>query len=865
MIWRTLRGKLTVFVTLYVVLSLVGSIAQAIHYQNLRRSTDTLQYTYEVTNQDTGRMRENMLRLIAREKSLWLRGGKTDDIDVLLVWFNEPLHDLQSEREQIRARPLESDIHNAFGPYDAAFAEYQASFAQALSRFRIESHGPDAANADLHADAIMRGKGQVASDSLGEVQALIQAHTDAIRAAQRLSINRGEQVAFEARVLALTFVLACGVWFASYVRQRLLAIRHATTAVQRGERGVTVPVRGHDELGELGAAFNAMVFALTAHEQRLEELQRIALALTRATTEFDACDIVVSGLAETFGFPYVAIYLLHPNDANTLHLVSQRGYTTVIDPVSVATTVTGRAVRERTPLLIADAHEEAGFLRVEAHIACEAVAPILTPDHALGVLLLEHMHPGALTEDDLTLITTLANNVSVALENVRLKEEARGRIRQLSSANRELAAVTTTGTRLAATLDPGAVMEHVATELRTVLDAPTLYIALYDAVTETIRLCIAQEDRARVPTFPIALDNSVLGWLVRNRAPLLLVNQEEVDAFTTREHAITRARYPASMMGIPLYAGSEVIGAILIGNSLPDAFSLQQFSVARTIAAQAATAIHNAHLYDQVQRQVEAMRQLNGELAHANRLKSDFLATMSHELRTPLSAVIGFSELLLDDDTMDMDLKRTCIVDINQSGHHLLTLINAILDISKIEAGHMELQSARLDLREEVANAARLVLPDVAGRAQTLTIDALPDPLWVDADRQRIRQVLLNLLSNATKFTPDGGAIRVELVPYVIGRSGPAASVRIHDTGIGIREEDFPILFEKFRQLDSSFARKYEGTGLGLALTKQLVELHGGEMSFTSTYGEGSTFTFTVPLAAPPAPVLADTTMRAIR
>ncbi len=691
--------------------------------------------------------------------------------------------------------------------------DYRAAFDTALAVFRTDVTSLDGANADVRADALMRGKGLNTSNQLGDVQTLIQAHTDATRRVQRQAIASAEEATYAARVVSLVFVLCVGLWFATHIGNRLREMQQATGAVQRGQRGVMVPVRGHDELAELGNAFNAMLSALTLHERQLEELRRLALALTKATVAAEVCDLVVAGLAETFGYQYVSIYLLYPNDPDNLHLVSQRGYRTVIDPVPVASTVTGRAVRERAPLLIADATVEAGFVRAEAQIAGEAVAPILAADTALGALLLEDDRPGALTANDLALITTMANNVSVALENVRLKSEARERIQQLSSANRDLAAVTATGTRLAATLDPDAVIEHVAVELSTILDAPTLYISLYDAATETMRLCVAQENRTRVTPFPIALDDSISGWLVRNRTPLLLTSQREVDAFAAREHAITLPRYPASMIGIPLLTGTEVIGAIVVGNPEPGVFSPQQFSVAQTIAGQAATAIRNAYLYDQVQRQVETMRHLNLELAQADRLKSEFLATMSHELRTPLNAVIGFSELLMDESMDDAVMRQACLMDIYQSGQHLLTLINDILDISKIEAGQMGLKRERFDLRDEIAAATRLMLPATTGRAQTLTVDAVCDPIWVDADRQRIRQIMLNLLSNAAKFTPDGGKVRVELVPRAIGHPGPVAGVRVHDTGIGIREEDFAILFEKFRQVDQQFQPPVRGSG----------------------------------------------------
>jgi len=855
--WRTLRSRLLACIVVFLLLSVVATALQSMQYSRLRRSTDTLQYTYEVTNQDIARMRENVLRLTTREKTLWLRGGKTDAIDDDVASFEETWRDLQAERAQLSTRPLDDDLQNALSLYDGSLAGYRASFDTALAAFRTDVTGPDGASADFRADALMRGKGLNMSNLLGNVQMLIQAHTDATRRVQRAAITVSEEATYGARAVSLVFVLCIGLWFATYIGNRLREMRRATGAVQRGRRDVMAPVRGHDEFAELGSALNAMIVALTLHERQLEELRHLALALTKATVATEVCEIAVAGLAETFGYQYVSIYLLRPNDPDNLHLASQRGYRTVVDPIPLATAVTGRAVRERTPLLIADAAAEAGFVRAEAQISGEAVAPILAADTALGALLLEDDRPGVLTADDLALITTVANNVSVALENVRLKSEARERIRQLSSANRDLAAVTATGARLAATLDPDAVVEHVAVELGTILDAPTLYISLYDAATETIRLCVAWEERTRVAPFPIALDDSVSGWLVRHRTPLLFTTQEEVDAFAAKEHAITLPRYPASLMGIPMHAGTEVIGAIMIGNPEPGMFSPQQFSVAQTIAGQAATAIHNAQLYDQVQRQVETMRHLNRELAHADRLKSEFLATMSHELRTPLNAVIGFSELLMDDSVNDAAMRQSCIADIYHSGQHLLALINAILDISKIEAGQMGLKRERLDLRDEIAATGRLMLPAVTGRAQTLAVDAVADPVWVDADRQRIRQILLNLLSNATKFTPDGGTVRVELVPRCAGPNGPVAEVRVHDTGIGIREEDFAILFEKFRQVDSRFNRRYEGTGLGLALTRQLVELHGGTIRVTSVYGVGSTFAFTLPLApAPDVPPL---------
>jgi signal transduction histidine kinase len=282
-----------------------------------------------------------------------------------------------------------------------------------------------------------------------------------------------------------------------------------------------------------------------------------------------------------------------------------------------------------------------------------------------------------------------------------------------------------------------------------------------------------------------------------------------------------------------------------------------------------AIAVANARLYEQIQMQVETLRRLNDDLALANRHKSEFLATMSHELRTPLNAIIGFSELLADDIVLDPEDRAQCLTDIHTSATHLLSLINDVLDVAKIESGKMEMHLVPFDVREELAEAERLMTPLVAAHRQTLTIAVAPETPLTYADRARFRQVVLNVLSNANKFTPDGGSITVVCDRVARGeaekaewrnektRSASSASppsppsphvrVRVTDTGIGIRPEDAAKVFEEFRQIDGSLSRQYGGTGLGLALSKRLIEMQGGTISFESTPGVGTTFTVTVP------------------
>src|SRR5438128_964233 len=246
-----------------------------------------------------------------------------------------------------------------------------------------------------------------------------------------------------------------------------------------------------------------------------------------------------------------------------------------------------------------------------------------------------------------------------------------------------------------------------------------------------------------------------------------------------------------------------------------------------------------------LEEQHRELSRLNAELDQAGKLKDQFLANVSHELRTPLNSVIGFSDLLLTMATPENPLtetQRDYLETIARNGRHLLELINELLDLSKIAAGRMELRLEPLELGPLLQEAAGTVRAQLEARRHTLVIEPSADHLVVTADRGRLRQVLLNLLSNAIKFSTDGG--RVTLSARL--EDSGAVRVAVSDTGIGIAPADQRKLFQEFVQLDASESRRYEGTGLGLALSKRLVELHGGTIGVESELGTGSTFWFTL-------------------
>jgi signal transduction histidine kinase len=233
------------------------------------------------------------------------------------------------------------------------------------------------------------------------------------------------------------------------------------------------------------------------------------------------------------------------------------------------------------------------------------------------------------------------------------------------------------------------------------------------------------------------------------------------------------------------------------------------------------------------------LRTTNERLIGANKAKSEFLANVSHELRTPLNAIIGFSDLLRDSSIGELNLQQSEFLnDIHESGEHLLRLINDILDLSKIEAGKMEVHTQTIGLAQAIRETSAMLHPQAAQKQLRLEVDCAADVQVAELDPGLFRQVLVNLLSNAVKFTPEGGAVEV-----IARRDGADLVVQVADTGIGIQPEDTEKIFNEFYQVDGSYARNYGGTGLGLALVRSMVRMQGGEISVASTPGVGSRFT----------------------
>ena len=347
------------------------------------------------------------------------------------------------------------------------------------------------------------------------------------------------------------------------------------------------------------------------------------------------------------------------------------------------------------------------------------------------------------------------------------------------------------------------------------------------------------------------LGEGIVGWTVQSNEMVNIPDALQDPRFKI----VDPTRAPRSMLLIPLSSPQRVIGAMTMARRQVQPFTDVEAALVRVIINQSAISIENARLYQEMQAQFSKIEDQNRELEDANvqikevsRLKSEFLANMSHELRTPLNSILGFSEILKDNlaGALSEEQRVESLEAIHASGEHLLQLINDVLDMSKIEAGRMDLV-----LEEFVVDAAfrevLTVVKALAGRKGIeLTVLVEPEDLTIYADKGKVKQVLYNLLSNAIKFTPEAGTITVEAK---LRKQAQDVVIAVTDSGVGIPSEHIDKIWGEFYMIQGEH-QKQKGTGLGLALVKRLVEIHGGKITVTSKEGKGSTFTFTVPLQA---------------
>ena len=514
-------------------------------------------------------------------------------------------------------------------------------------------------------------------------------------------------------------------------------------------------------------------------------------------------------------------------------------------PLDTSTFI-GRAILERRVVHVPDMTDPAAPLTAvgmtRLGFRSQLTVPMLHGGEPIGGISVVRRTPGPFSDDQVQLLETFADQAVIAIENMRLFTELQQRTQDLTRSVGQLTALSEVSRALSSTLDLEAVLTTIVSRAVQLSDGSGGVVYEHEPAAQRWELRATHNIDAEVMNLqqsePIRMGEGAVGRAVAERRPVQIGDLRETSSYAARARVreLLIARGYLSVLAVPLVVEDDTLGALVILRRDAGELAPQAVELMKTFATQSALAIQNARLF----REIEIKSR---ELQVASQHKSEFLANMSHELRTPLNAIIGYSELL-EEEAGDLDGGRLVpdLQKIATAAKHQLSLINDILDLSKVEAGRMELEVADFDLPTAIDNALALVRERATRRGISLgsLLDGAPGA--IRADERKVKQVLLNLLSNALKFTPEGGRIDVRAVT-----NGDMVEISVTDTGVGIAAEDQEAVFEEFRQVGTA-DKKVEGTGLGLALCRKFVELHGGRIWVKSQVGQGSTFTFTLPV-----------------
>jgi GAF domain-containing protein/CheY-like chemotaxis protein len=481
--------------------------------------------------------------------------------------------------------------------------------------------------------------------------------------------------------------------------------------------------------------------------------------------------------------------------------------------------------------------------------------PMIVGDVVKGSVSLQNIDKeNAFSDSDIRLLTTLTNSMSVALENARLFDETTRLLAEAKQRASELSTVNSISKALASQLDPDDLIKLVGDKLKDLFNANIVYLALLNQKTNTIHFPYQFGDNLT----PMKLGEGLTSKIILTGEPLLI--NKDVKELTT-QLGVKRLGVPAaSYLGVPIPVGDEIIGVLSVQSTEHEnSFNENDQRLLSTIAASVGVALRNATLFEDVKLAKMEAEAASKAAEKANEAKSAFLSTVSHELRTPLTSVLGFAKIIrkrLDEKIFPIVSKtdpktEKTIGQISENlhvviseGERLTHLINDVLDLAKIEAGKMEWNQENVSMSEvaERAIAATTSLFDQKALKLTRQIDTdLPE---ITGDRDKLIQVIINLISNAVKFTDKG------TVGCRVYQEKDEIIVSISDTGIGIAPEDFSAVFEQFKQVGGdTLTDKPKGTGLGLPICKEIIEHHGGRIWLESEVGKGSTFSFALPVS----------------
>ncbi|WP_460662723.1 hybrid sensor histidine kinase/response regulator [Kribbella swartbergensis] len=463
-------------------------------------------------------------------------------------------------------------------------------------------------------------------------------------------------------------------------------------------------------------------------------------------------------------------------------------------------------------------------------------APMLIDDAVVGALVVWRNEVDPFGQLEQNLVTAFAGQAAMAVNSVKLVQQLEARGAELTRRVSELEALREVGEAVNSSLDVTQVLATIAKHAVRLSATDGGSIMEYDDETQCFLVRSVYQTAPtvieRLRETRIHLDETLVGRAAKLGRPLAV---PDLDAVERDPHlSVLHDGGWRSLVAVPLLREGQILGSLVVRRKRPGEFSAETLALLEMFADQSALALLNAQLFRE-------LKQRSAELEVASRHKSEFLASMSHELRTPLNAVLGFSEVLLERMFGDLNERQEeYLRDIHGSGRHLLELLNEILDLSKVEAGRMELEYSTFPLRRPLENTVAMLRERATAHNIDLRVEIDPAVDQVYADELRLKQVVLNLMTNAVKFTGDGGSVVVRAT-----RAGAEVHIAVTDTGRGVPAEDRERIFESFQQGGRGPSQE-EGTGLGLTLSRRIVELLGGRMWLESEVGVGSTFGFSL-------------------
>ncbi len=796
LVWGNVGIAVLIFFTGVILLWQINRLNNAVHLLQLTQARALA--ALEVSQNST-----QLLATVSRVLPLEDADLFQNDVSVVLNDLQKSYTDLQILNSNLQENDtLYSYFNQVSNEIDGLLA-----IGNTMVRQSAQKQWP---SVRVRVGVLLRDQQQLVNDTGRLVDATRVTQANAV---QQVRVIRTNVIIYT--MLALVIAIVVTSWLTgrltTYVANPIARLTTAATAIAGGNLARRVTITVQNEVGQLAQAFNTMAdrlqdfintleFRIQERTRALEVSVEISSQITMIQDKNELLEYVVNRIQMGYNFYHTQIYLVEPESGD---LVLAMGYGDLgrrmraqNHRLPMGNGIVGTVASTNQSFQSNNVDEALNFVPhpLLPYTKSELAVPLRVGDEVVGVLDIQSEQLNRFKPEDVTLMQSLADQTAVALQNIRLLEEMKLTLQKVEHLNQQLT--------------------------RTVWDEFGAEIT-----TSGYRFRGGQ-NAAIVP------DSDA--WLPAMSAA---ARRKKLVQYTEDQNNGQRQK---GELAVPLTLRGEVIGFMGIAREQSPNWSEEEIAAVEAVANQVTMALENARLSQEQAKTIVRLKEVD-------HLKSNFLASMSHELRTPLNSIIGFADILLQG--IDGELSENAITDIaaiHNSGKHLLALINDILDLSKIEAGRMELAHSAVSVPDLFTDVSASVSSLLIDKSIELVQQVEPELPRIWADPLRISQVVINLVSNAIKFTEEG-TVTLGAAPYNPG----FIHIYVQDTGIGIPEDKFQLVFEHFRQVDARNNRKYQGSGMGLAISRQLVQLHGGEMWLDSVVGQGSTFHFTVPIAEP--------------